>query len=130
MTSQCGVTQLTLKSGLHGLHRTAQRPLALSISGTFRQTEQVVRLLAVILGFQVLMAGGRARDDDPDALVVGAHPELVLALLDASDGVIERELPARVIAIEPTDVLDALMRIHPIRFIDASDLEREGSGSD
>lgn len=96
---------LGLQPGPRSFRRAAQYHLGLRPSGTFRQAEQVVRLFAV--GFLFRYSWPQNARSRPRRPCYRRSPRTYICLLDAGYGVIEREFPARVIAVEPTDVPDA-----------------------
>jgi hypothetical protein len=105
------MSAMELKRGIFSLY-----------SGAFGQAEQVVRLLPIILGFQVLVPVAANRDHNPNALPVNVDEEPPLSGFDPGNRVLLGELPLLPI-VETTDVFDALVRVVPVGFVDAPNLK-------
>jgi len=78
-------------------------------SGAFRETEQVVGLLAVALGFEVFVAIATHGHDYPHRMTADRNHELPLAALDAGDGVLLGKFPAGATG-DTANGVNALMR--------------------
>src|SRR5574337_1975957 len=92
-------------------------------SGALRQAEQIVRLFAVGLGLEVLVAVATGRNDHPYGTPATRHVERPLPALDTCDGFRLAELPARTVRVDAANVGDALMRIGTVTLVDALDLD-------
>lgn len=89
----------------------------------FGQRQKVVRLVAVVLRLDVLVAVVLG-DNHVGALAVNHRVEGMLALLDVVDGLGLSNPPARGRPrIEAAYELDALVRVVPVCLIDAVDLQ-------
>jgi hypothetical protein len=84
-----------------------------------RQAEQIVGLLAVILGLQVFVTEATSRNDYPNGFPLNTDEEAPLTRFDASDGILLTELPATGVRIDTANTFDALMRVVSVGFIDA-----------
>ncbi len=93
---------------------------------TLRQTEQVVRLLAVVLGFQIFVAVGAGGDNHIRPLIVHLDEEGPFAGFDSGDGFIQGELPAPAVGIQSPDMGDAFVSAGAIGFVDTVDLDVDG----
>jgi hypothetical protein len=89
---------------------------------TFRQSEEVVGLLAVGRGLEVLVPEASG-DDDVDAMPSGSlHEEAVLAILSGRDGLVLAQLPT-LAAGHSSHIANALMRVIAWRLVDAVNTE-------
>jgi hypothetical protein len=72
------------------------------------------------VGFRldVFIAVAAYRHDQPNGLAVHAHEEPVFPRFDCRDGLLLGEFPSFAI-VDSTDAFDALMRILPVRLVDA-----------
>ena len=84
-----------------------------------RQAEQIVGMLAVILGLQVFVTEATSCNDYPNSCPLDTDEEPPLVRLDAVDGILLSELPATAVGVDTANTLDALMRVVSVGFIDA-----------
>jgi hypothetical protein len=93
----------------------------------FGQREQVVGLLTIRRGLEVLIAKAADGDDDPDSICPGRlDPEVPLARLDQDNGVLLGNPPSA--AAGATHMGNPFVRIVPVALIDAADLGGLGLG--
>ena len=92
-------------------------PIALR---AFRQAEQVVGLLSVVLRLEVFVTqtGGH---DDAGRFTTGTHKEGKFLAFNTGDCLGLRHLPT-LVAVDPADVFNTIMRVLAVRFVDALDL--------
>jgi hypothetical protein len=88
----------------------------------FRQAEQVVWMFPIGLGLQVFVAT-MSGYDYPNAFPVHADEELPLSALNPGNCVGLRQLPLLAVVVT-AHILDALVGVVPVGFIDALNLIR------
>ena len=94
---------------------TAQRLRAL------RKTQQIVRMLAIILRFDVLVAIVSGHDY-PDGFTGNTNPECVFARFDVGNSLRLAHLPPTAVGVHAAYTSDALVSVIAIGLIDATDL--------
>jgi len=97
-----------------------------TVSPALGEAQQVVGLLAVRLGLEVLVAVTADGDDHVHDVTAPADVELPLASLDPLDGLRLGDLLGRAVVVPPADVQDSLVRVGPVTLVDAEDFVAGG----
>src|SRR5207244_3529266 len=92
-----------------------------TISPAFGKAEEVVGLLAVVLGLQVLVTVLARGHDHVHSATAPADEERPFVAVDPGDGVLLCELPRSSVAVATSDMRDALVRVHAVTLVDADD---------
>ena len=101
---------------LHGSRSAKERPVASGL-GAFTKTQQIIWLFAVCFGFQVLVAVLAHSDDHGDGPRANRHEEFPLPGLYASNRLGLRYLPPTAIAVCPANVLNPLVSVIAVSFV-------------
>src|SRR5262249_41940518 len=116
--ARCGIN---MGEGRYG-HRRLRGVVGLGSttdSAAFRQTEEVVGLLAVVLGLLVLVTESTGGGDHVDGSTAPADVEGQLAALDAGDGILLGDLPGRPVAVTSSNVGNPLVRVGSVGLANA-----------
>jgi hypothetical protein len=80
------------------------------VSATFGETEEIVRLISISCGFQILVAIARC-DNHVDFVAANRYVELVRPIFNAIDRIHMAQAPPRSIRVEAADLCYPLMRV-------------------
>lgn len=86
------------------------------------ECEEVVRVLAIRDRLEVLVPVSTDRDDHVNGVAVLGHVEGPLVDLNALNSFLLGKAPPRAIRVDAAHLVDPVMRIVPIRLVDAPDL--------
>lgn len=89
---------------------------------TLHKGEQIVRLIAISFGFDILVTEAAGRNDDIYRLSVNLNEEAVLPRDDRTDRLFLRQLPISAIGIHTSNSPNPLVRRVTVRLTDASHL--------